>query len=105
MTKTNKLVRDNIPDIIQSQNRKPITSILNNEDYIKELNKKLLEEVNEYLIDEDINEIGDVLEVIEAILKYKNVSIETIYKIREDKNSNSGKFEKRIYLHEVIKNE
>ena len=44
----NKLVRDKIPEIINKDNRKPITRVLNNEEYLSELNKKLQEEMNEY---------------------------------------------------------
>ena len=45
----NKLVRDKIPDIILKDNELPVTRILDDEEFIKELNKKLQEEVNEYL--------------------------------------------------------
>ena len=42
----NKLVRDKIPEIILKDNELPSTRILNDEEYIQELNKKLQEEVN-----------------------------------------------------------
>ena len=43
----NKLVRDNIPNIIDSQKgRKANWRILDNEQYLQELNKKLIEEAN-----------------------------------------------------------
>ena len=45
----NKLVRDNIPDIMLEKGVTPVTRILDEEEYMIELNKKLLEEVNEYL--------------------------------------------------------
>lgn len=42
MEKTyNKLVRDNIPSIIQDDNEIPITRILSDDEYRKELYKKL----------------------------------------------------------------
>lgn len=37
----NKLVRDKIPEIIRKDNRKPITTILNNKNYLIELNRKI----------------------------------------------------------------
>ena len=43
----NKLVRDNIPSIIKGNGATPITRILNEEEYKKELEKKLYEEYNE----------------------------------------------------------
>ena len=45
----NKLVRDNIPSIIQENNGIPITRILSDDEYRKELYKKLLEECNEII--------------------------------------------------------
>ena len=52
----NKLVRDNIPDIILKDNELPSTRILGDEEYIKELDRKLMEEVNEYLENDNIEE-------------------------------------------------
>ena len=49
MKEYNKLVRDKIPEIMINKGCKPVTRILNDEDYLNELNKKILEEVNEYL--------------------------------------------------------
>lgn len=82
----NKLVRDNIPQIIKNNdNRKPIFKILDNEEYLDELNKKLQEEVNEYTEDNNIEELADIVEVIYGILNSKNVSIEEFEKIRIEK--------------------
>ena len=52
----NKLVRDRIPEIILKDNELPTTRILDDEEYIKELNRKLQEEVNEYLENDNIEE-------------------------------------------------
>ena len=43
----NKLVRDNIPQIIENNGSKPIIRILNEEEYKIELEKKLYEEYQE----------------------------------------------------------
>ena len=43
-------------DIILKDNELPSTRILGDEEYIKELDKKLLEEVNEYLENDNIEE-------------------------------------------------
>ena len=45
----NKLVRDNIPDIIKAQGETPITKILDDNVYKMELEKKLNEEYQEVL--------------------------------------------------------
>lgn len=94
----NKLVRDNIPNIIKSNGENPVTRILDDDEYISELNKKLLEEVNEYLNDNDTSEIADILEVIRAILDFNNISYEDMEKIRIDKATKRGAFKEKIYL-------
>ena len=62
-----KLVRDKIPEIIKNDGKTPIIEILSNEDYLKELDKKLIEEVAEYQADKSVEEMADVLEVLFAI--------------------------------------
>lgn len=42
-----KLVRDKIPQIIREAGKEPIIRILDHEEYLVELDKKLLEEVEE----------------------------------------------------------
>ena len=55
-----------------------------------ELNKKLTEEVNEYLNDNNIEEMVDILEVIRAILDYNEVSYEDIEEKRIKKANNKN---------------
>ena len=47
--KYNKLVRDNIPNIISNDNEIPITRILSDDEFKTELYKKLSEECKEVL--------------------------------------------------------
>lgn len=94
----NKLVRDNIPEIMVSRGCKPVTRILNDEEYLSELNKKLLEEVNEYLSDNNIEELADIKEVFLAILKAKNISDEELENVRIDKVNKRGSFNDKVYL-------
>ena len=101
MKEYNKLVRDKIPEIIKNDNRKPNTRILDETEYKKELDKKLLEEVREYLEDDNIEEIADILEVLYAILESKKVSKKEIEKIRQSKRNKRGAFEKRIFLENI----
>ena len=98
MKEYNKLVRDKIPEIMISKNCKPVTRILNDEEYIRELNKKLLEEVNEYLTDNDVLELADIMEVVLAILNHKGVDFEEFEKLRLDKVIKRGAFKEKIFL-------
>ena len=105
MTIYNKLVRDKIPEIINSDSRVAITRKLDDEEYLKELNKKLQEEVKEYLEDNNVEELADIVEVIYGILNSKNVSIEEFEKIRKNKVDRRGAFNKKIFLEKVIEGE
>lgn len=98
----NKLVRDNIPEIIKKNGGEPKTRILGNEEYKKMLDEKLLEEVNEYLKDNNIEEIADIYEVIKAILKYKKSTFEDVEKTALEKKIKRGAFEEKIFLEEVL---
>lgn len=96
-----KLVRDNIPDIIRGKGQNPITKVLDDKEYDGELAKKLCEEATEYLIDRDIEELADVLEVVYAIAKFKGVSMDELERIRLEKLNRNGGFDKKIYLDRV----
>lgn len=105
----NKLVRDNIPDIIRSDNETPVTRILTEAEYERELYRKLAEECKEVYraedSDEACKELADVLEVIRAIANIKGKSLEDIIKLAEDKRNKRGGFSKRVYLEKSIKKE
>lgn len=62
----NKLVRDRIPEIIENSGKKFTTRILGDNEYINELKKKLVEEMEEYQqteTNEDaLEELADILE-------------------------------------------
>lgn len=94
----NKLVRDNIPQIMLQNGAEPVTRILNDEEYFQELNKKLTEEVAEYLENYDIVEIADIIEVLRAILELKGISYDDFEDIRKEKVRTKGAFKNKIYL-------
>lgn len=98
----NKLVRDKIPEIIEAEGKEVYTKKLEESEYIKELNKKIVEEMNEYLEDNNVEELADIVEVIYGILDYKNISIEEFEKIRKSKTDKKGAFKERIFLEKVI---
>lgn len=100
----NKLVRDNIPDIIKNNGDTPITRILEHNEYIACLYKKLQEEVNEYIKDDNIEELCDVLEVLEAIISAKSFSKDEIKRTKHKKAEKNGAFKDKIFLEKVIIN-
>ncbi len=94
----NKLVRDTIPDIIRGNGETPTVRILGDKEYERELNKKLQEEVNEYLADGNIEELADIEEVLRALITLKGVSYEDFDKMREKKCEQRGAFKDRVFL-------
>ena len=106
----NKLVRDKIDEIINNngKNEKAFTKILNNEEYQKELIKKLEEEYKELIIainsgikEDIIEESADLIEVIRAI---NDDNLDLVINKLEDKRNKKGGFSKRKYLEYVKKN-
>ena len=98
----NKLVRDKIPENIDSEpGRKSKFRILDNAEYLTELNKKVLEEANEFIEENSIEELGDLMEVLNAIIKLKGYNMEEIHKIMKEKEAKKGAFNNKIYLEYV----
>jgi len=97
----NKLVRDKIPEIIQNNGEVPKFEILDSQEYLSELHKKLFEEANEFVEEDSQEELADLLEVIYAIAKHKNIDLVEVEKIRVEKSQKRGAFEKRIFLKSV----
>ena len=100
--KYNKLVRDKIPEEIENQGKECKYEILDDEKYSKELDKKLLEEVNEYISDHSEKEMADVQEVLKAIIKYRNIVEKRVEELRKAKELKKGGFYNKIYLTEVL---
>lgn len=97
----NKLVRDNIPEIISSEGRNCTTAILSDKDYLRFLDAKLDEELAEYHKDQSIEELADLMEVIRAVVVARGYSLEELERIRAEKAEKRGGFKNRILLKEV----
>ena len=104
----NKLVRDKIPNIIEENGETPVIKVLNENDYKKELEKKLYEEYKEVIEasgDERIEELADMLEVIRALASLENKNLNDIIDIADKKNKKRGAFDEKIFLEKVIESE
>lgn len=98
--KYNKLVRDKIPEYIRKKGGSPITHIADDAEYWQKLKDKLLEEIEEFKKDENIEEFADLLEVIDAIADYKKFDRNEVEKVRDKKAEERGKFRDKIILDE-----
>ena len=101
----NKLVRDNIPNIIESKGEIPVTRILDDATFKVELEKKLNEEYHEVLEasgDDRIEELADMLEIIRLLAKLEGKTLQNVIDCADKKNEKRGAFEEKIFLEKVI---
>ena len=99
----NKLVRDKIPEILEAKGSTIKTDVCDDQEYLKRLREKLQEEVTEFLEDDTVEELADVLEVVYALAKAKHISKEDLEKVRIQKAEKRGAFDKKIILLEATK--
>ena len=97
----NKLVRDFIPDIIEKSGNECRTRILSDDEYLKMLDAKLDEELSEYHQDQNIEELADLLELIQAATVARGYTLEELESARAEKAKKRGGFEKKILLIDV----
>ena len=96
-----KLVRDRIPEIIESTGKTCETEILSDEDYLKMVDAKLDEELAEYHQDQNLEELADLTEVIYAAVIARGYTLEDLDRVRAEKVEKRGGFSKRILLKAV----
>ena len=94
----NKLIRDKIPEIIESKGGKAETRTLSDEEYPIYLEAKLDEEVGEYHRDKNAEELADILEVVYALATSIGCSREELMEIYQKKHDTRGGFEQKILL-------
>lgn len=102
----NKLVRDRIPEIIKEEGKNVSARILSDDEFISELYKKVKEEAIELSategdLTETVKEIGDVYEVIDALIDTLSLDREEIGRIKNERKENRGAFKKKIFLESV----
>lgn len=98
-----KLVRDNIPDIIEKdRGQKPETRTLEDEEFQKYLLKKMVEEATELRGAKDkehlAEELADIFEIIDELLVANDLKPEEIREIQKQKAEKRGGFKKRILM-------
>lgn len=101
-TKYNKLVRDRIPEIIESDGKVCVCETLADEDYLRLLDAKLNEELAEYQESKSLEELADLLEVLQAVVRARSWTWKELEQVRREKVARRGGFEKKILLKEVL---
>tara|TARA_B110000914_G_C15443936_1_gene437481 strand:+ start:296 stop:625 length:330 start_codon:yes stop_codon:yes gene_type:complete len=103
--KYNKVIRDKIPEIIADSGKKYTLKQLDDASFLAEIEKKLIEEVNEYSESKDIEELADLLEVIYRISELRGVNSDELDEIRKEKAEKRGKFDDNLFLIDAEKND
>lgn len=103
----NKLVRDNIPQLIENSGDVCETKFLSEDEYFEALKQKLVEEVQEFIkamtLEQQEEELGDVYEVFLALLKNTKIDLNRFNQKYIEKALKNGRFDKKIYLKTIIK--
>ena len=102
MPKYDKLVRDKIPDILVAQKLRYSMRVVDGPLLKHYMRQKLQEEVNEFIGEPSLEELGDIQEVITGLLnvhgwKQEDLDAQVLLKRLE-----RGSFSKGLVLEEVI---
>ena len=97
----NKLVRDKIPEIMESKGLVPVTHVASDEEYQQKLKAKLQEEVDEFFKDSNEEELADILEVTYALCDLYEINRSRLELLRKEKAEKRGGFRNRIILDET----
>ena len=100
-TRYHKLVRDDIPEIVEENGQTPIAREAGDEEYAGLLGEKLVEEAREFRESGDLEELADVLAVVDAVREHRGVPEATLRDLEAEKAAERGRFEERIVLEAV----
>ena len=93
-----KLVRDRVPAIIEATGRRCETRVLDEAEYARRLDEKLVEELSEYRQSGDVAELVDLVEVVRAIAESRGIGWEELERWRQIKREERGGFADRLLL-------
>lgn len=95
-----KLVRDNIPAMLESQGKKVSWHVADDEEYRKMLMSKIKEETAE-IEEEGAKELADVLEAAMCLAAAYGVEWQEVERIAGEKRASRGSFKNKIILESV----
>jgi predicted house-cleaning noncanonical NTP pyrophosphatase (MazG superfamily) len=102
LTRHHKLIRDQIPAIIEAAGKECGVEVLSDADYLRALRQKLIEEAKEVSAaakpEEVMQELADLLEVIEAFTTALNLGPEVVKAKQQERKESRGGFNQRLML-------
>ncbi|TDD70597.1 hypothetical protein E1293_34590 [Actinomadura darangshiensis] len=96
--RSEKLVRDRIPEIVQDGGEPPETRVAEPDEHAALLRAKLYEEAGEYVASGDPAELADILEVVHALAALHGIAPAELEDQRSAKAAARGSFSKRRVL-------
>ncbi len=102
--KAEKLIRDKLQEILAQKDIETTCTKIEGKQLLKALQEKLVEETKECMVDdknEILAELADVIEVIHAIAKACDFSLDQIEQARVKKHADRGGFDEGIYCKDI----
>lgn len=96
--KYNKLVRDRIPEIIETKGGSCVTRRLSEAEFLEAVDAKLDEELREYRKNPCLEELADLMEVLLAAAQARGWTPEMLERARREKAKQRGSFSEKIFL-------
>ncbi len=97
----NKLVRDKIPQLINESGRSCTSRILSEKEYFQALLNKIVEEIEEFRISDNEEELADVYEVLDCLVALKGYEPMHIDYLKLIRREARGSFKDKILLIDV----
>lgn len=100
----NKLVRNNIPDIIKNSNGSPIFRILSEDEFVIAIFDKFYEEIEEVKSSRGASrceELADMIELINTLAILEGKNLDHIIELSKLKTQTNGSFDNRIFLKKI----
>jgi|TARA_Y100000310_G_scaffold312185_1_gene359230 predicted house-cleaning noncanonical NTP pyrophosphatase (MazG superfamily) len=96
-----KLVRDNIPGIINISGKTCEYHFADHDEYLASLYEKMREELDEFIDDPSYEEAADMYEVLRAICDLHSLTMVGVESVALEKRHERGAFYDRIILEKV----
>jgi predicted house-cleaning noncanonical NTP pyrophosphatase (MazG superfamily) len=91
----NKLIRDNMPQIMQQKGTKIVYHEAEADgEYWAALMRKFQEEITEFEQAPSVDQVADILDVLEAVIDFKKMDKKELQALRKDKQNTFGGFTK-----------
>lgn len=94
----NRLVRDRIPDILESMGNIVVWKELDDENFAKAVLEAVVRASQQFRDTESLESLADLLELVESWLELRGLTMEEVSMARKEKRKRCGTFERRRFL-------